>query len=292
MIGLLIGFALIHPMSMIMNHQMSHQAHDNSTPTIKDAFEESFTPGGLVWGSIYAMVFGVIGFLVGALMAKGRTLRTANAALEREKGRSDKLLLNILPQKVADELKDFGVSTPQKFDNVSVLFSDIVGFSKIASKLAPEKLINELNDIFTGFDHIMEDNGCERIKTMGDGYLAVCGMPAKNEKNALRLAQAALGMVDFLKKRNQTADLSWEVRIGIHTGDVVGGVVGTKKYIYDVFGDTVNLAARLEQHSAPMKINISESTRNLVESSFSFTPRGTVETNGNGPIEMSYLDHS
>jgi class 3 adenylate cyclase len=292
LIGMLIGFVLIHPMSMMMNHQMSHsshQAHDISTPTIKDAFEESFTPIGLVWGSIYALVFGVIGFLIGALMAKSRTLKAAYADLAVEKGRSDKLLLNVLPRNVADELKESGASAPRKFENITVLFCDIVGFSRIASDLSPECLISELNDIFTAFDNIMEANACERIKTIGDGYLAVSGMVTKDRDSALHLVQAAVAMLDFLKGRNQTADLPWEVRIGIHSGDLVGGVVGVRKYIYDVFGDTVNCAARLEQHCDPMKINISQTTRNLVASSFPLIPRGSIETKGKGPIEMYYL---
>jgi class 3 adenylate cyclase len=287
-----IGFALIHPITMLMNHHMSGPSHhpEGVAATMTDVAWEAFaTLKGVIWGSVYGAVSGLIGFLIGAVRTRELALRSANEDLAREKDRSDKLLLNVLPKRVADELKDSGRSDPQKFDNVTVLFSDIVGFSRIAADLPPEQLIGELNELVTGFDTIIEANRCERIKTIGDGYLAVCGMPREDEEHARRLVRAAVEMIEFLKDRNQTADFSWDVRIGIHTGEVVGGVVGVHKYIYDVFGDTINCAARLEQHSAPMRINISETTRKLIDPLFASIPRGSVETKGKGAIEMHYL---
>lgn len=187
-----------------------------------------------------------------------------NKMVQIEKEKSDKLLLNILPEKIAKDLKEDGYTTPEKFENVTVFFSDFIDFTDMSSKIDPKYLIQELNDIFTAFDDIMEKNQCERIKTIGDAYLAVCGLPDKNENHIENIINSAVEILYYLKKRNKknlkTNGLEWLMRIGIHTGDVVAGVVGRKKYIYDVFGDTINIASRMESKGESMKINISETT--------------------------------
>ena len=216
-------------------------------------------------------------------------LLESNEIIEQERQRSEKLLLNILPKKIAEELKENGCAKPECFENVSVMFSDIVGFTRISEKMEPSVLIGELNELFTGFDRIVRSCGCERIKTIGDAYMCVCGMPEKNDSHAINIIGAALKIVEYLNKRNKTAPLKWNIRIGIHSGKVVGGVVGTEKYIYDIFGDTINMASRMESNSEPMKINVSETTFNLASESFSFTERPRREIKGKGNAGMYFV---
>lgn len=215
--------------------------------------------------------------------------RKHNKVIEYEKAKSDKLLLNILPAKVANDLKEKGITKPKLFENVTVFISDFVGFTDLSSILDPEFLIDELNDIFTTFDNIFEKNSCERIKTIGDAYLAVCGLPESNPQHAENIAKSAIQILDYMKNRNNQNDVIWEIRIGIHSGKVVAGVVGIKKYIYDVFGDTINIASRMESHSEPMKINVSQHSYNKLKDKFEFTKRGKIETKGKGLINMYYL---
>lgn len=212
--------------------------------------------------------------------------------LEEEKEKTEELLLNTLPLKVVNDLKENGKTNPESFDDVTVYFSDIVGFTKLSAKLAPDILIHELNDIFTAFDDIMVRHKCERIKTIGDAYLAVCGMPEKRKDHAQKMINAALEIRKFLEKRNASSDIQWKIRIGIHSGRVVGGIVGVRKYIYDVFGDTINTTSRMESSSEPMKINISETTYNLVKDKFKFIKREAMEIKGLGLTKMYFLDHA
>ena len=211
--------------------------------------------------------------------------------LVRQRRKTEQLLNNILPEKVISDLKEFGESKPDVFNNVSVLFSDFVGFTEMSSSARPELLISELSDIFTAFDDIMEQNSCERIKTIGDAYLAVCGMPKSNPDHAPSIIRSAIQMVEYLKERNSRSPLNWHCRIGIHSGPVVGGIVGIKKYIYDIFGDTVNTAARLEASSEAMKITISQKTYNLAKNEFSFIPRGEVNLKGKGEMQLYFVEH-
>jgi len=210
--------------------------------------------------------------------------------VQRERQRADELLLNILPASVANDLKETGKTTPQIFENVTVCFSDIVGFTTISSQHEPEFVIGELNDMFTAFDNIMESNQCERIKTSGDAYLAVCGMPEENEDHAYHIVQSAIEMIEYLKARSERSEVKWQMRIGVHSGSVVGGVVGIKKYIYDVFGDTINTASRMESYSEPMKINVSAPTYHLVKDKFHFVRRGAFQVKGKGSMWMHFVD--
>jgi Response regulators consisting of a CheY-like receiver domain and a winged-helix DNA-binding domain len=217
-------------------------------------------------------------------------LRQAQAAVEAEAERSERLLLNILPRAVARALKDEGSSPPQLFPDATVLFSDLVGFTERAAKLEPQVLIDELNVLFTEFDAIMAKNGCERIKTIGDAYMAVCGMPEIRSDHAERMARAALEMRDFLARRNEGEALHWEMRIGLASGPVVAGIVGTTKYIYDVFGDTVNTASRMEGASEAMRVNLAESTYSRLGGSFRCAIRESAEIKGKGLQRMAFLE--
>jgi len=214
----------------------------------------------------------------------------ANRNLQGEREKSEKLLLNILPEKIMRDLKSRGQTQPELFENVTVFISDLVRFTAVSTMLDPESLIQELNEMFTAFDDIMEANQCERIKTIGDAYMAVCGMPEPNPNHAVNMAKAALEVIEYLKGRNLDTLIKWQIRIGIHSGKVVGGVVGVKKYIYDIFGDTVNTASRLESLSEPMKINISEETFRLIQPGFFCTERPKAQVKGKGILQMYFLE--
>jgi class 3 adenylate cyclase len=230
-----------------------------------------------------------LGELSTAFNSMSRQLSDSFEVIRREKEQSERLLRNILPASVAEELKEQGSSEPQLFDQVSVLFSDVVGFTQLAADMPPQALIAELNELFTRFDVIMEAHGCERIKTIGDAYLAVCGMPQPNPDHARTLVAAAVAMLDQVRELQRRRS-GWQIRIGIHSGHLVGGIVGVKKYIYDVFGDAVNTASRMETHSAPMRINLSEASWRLVRDVFPCSPREPIQVKGKGPMHMYFVD--
>jgi len=219
-----------------------------------------------------------------------RQLEEKNRQIGMEKQKSEALLLNVLPARVARELMEKGCCTPQCFADVTVCFVDIVEFTASAAILEPEVLIGELNILFTAFDRIAEANRCERMKTIGDAYLCVCGIPDKNDRHVQAMADAALEMIAYLTERNQTTALQWQVRIGMHSGPVVGGIVGTKKYLYDIFGDTVNIASRLERLSMPMRINVSTDVYQLLQNEFVFSCPLNVEMKGKGLQSTYFLE--
>ena len=217
-------------------------------------------------------------------------LRQVQREIEIEREKSEQLLRNVLPQSVATELKERGKSEPQSFNNVSILFSDFADFTSFTKNMDPITLIEELNDMFTTFDNIMEKHGCERIKTIGDAYLAVCGVPDYKEGHSIRLTKAALEMREYLLERNKKSETAWENRIGIHSGEIVAGIVGTKKYLYDIFGNSVNIASRMESNSEPMAINVSEFTYNQIKDHFLCTKRDPIEVKGIGLTNMYFVD--
>jgi adenylate cyclase len=219
-----------------------------------------------------------------------RQLAEKNRQLELEKQKSEALLLNVLPVRVAEELMETGSCAPQYFPEVTVCFVDIVQFTSAAAALPPEILIGELNDLFSAFDRIAEANRCERMKTIGDAYLYACGIPEPNDRHVQDAANAALEMIAYLTERNATASQQWQVRIGIHSGPVVGGIVGSKKYLYDIFGDTVNIASRLEALSEPMRINTSDEVRRRLEQEFLFSCTTQVTMKGKGLQVTCFLE--
>ncbi len=205
-----------------------------------------------------------------------------NRALRKEKERAEKLLLNILPESVYKELKTFGVTTPQRYDEASILMLDFVGFTKLSLEHDPVTIITELNDIFTGFDRIAERQGCERIKTIGDAYVAVSGLPEPASDHASSIARLALMCIRFLNRRNETHSIQWKARVGLAPGPVIGSVVGIQKYVYDIFGSGINLAARLEALAGPMEILVSENMFNNLRAEFQFEALGQREIRGFG----------
>lgn len=210
--------------------------------------------------------------------------------LRREKERAEKVLLSVMPRAVYEEIKDFGTITPQRFDAASVLMLDFVGFTEMAASREPSALLAELNDIFSAFDRIVELFGCERIKTIGDGYLAVSGLPEETPEHAANVAKAALRMRRYLERRNLAHHQAWLCRIGIATGPLIGALIGMQKYVYDVFGQAVSLATRLEGICAPMEIVTCEATREALGDEFATTTRGEIELKGFGRVPVFTLD--
>lgn len=210
--------------------------------------------------------------------------------LEREKERAERLLLNIMPRAVFEEMKDYGTVTPQLFENASILMIDFVGHTEKEIARDPAALVTELNDIFTVFDRITDMFNCERIRTMGDGYLAVSGLPEPTPDHAHNLARVALRMLRYIEKRNSAHAEAWHCRIGIHSGPVIGSLVGVQKYVYDIFGPGINMASRMETLSEPMKITISESTHQLIKDDFQCEERGTFEVKGFGEQKLYFLE--
>ncbi len=242
-------------------------------------------------GFTFVFVMAIVMLYLYIVKKKAHTqLSELYSLISQEKAKSDQLLLNVLPVRVANDLKESGKTEPESFEHVTVFFSDIVGFTKTSTLLDPKVLIEELNKLFTAFDNIIERNHCERIKTIGDAYLCVCGMPEENPQHAENIVRSAIEIVHYMQSRNLNNPIKWQIRIGIHTGRVVGGVVGVKKYIYDVFGDTINTASRMESNSEPMRINLSEITYQLVKDKFSITDRGQVEVKGKGQMRMFFVD--
>ncbi|MCB0758891.1 MAG: hypothetical protein KDC01_10555 [Flavobacteriales bacterium] len=237
----------------------------------------------------------------GRLVARQRDeldleVKERTAELSAEKERSDELLLNILPAEVAEELKATGAAKARHFDQVSVLFTDFKGFTGMAAQLGADALLRELNACFEAFDAIITRHGIEQIKTIGDAYMCAGGLSDPNTSSPTAVIHAALEMQDFMTGRKKAHDAQglpgFQMRVGIHTGPVVAGIVGVKKFQYDIWGDTVNTASRMESSGEVDRVNISESTYELVknEPGLSFTPRGKVQAKGKGELEMYFVD--
>jgi adenylate cyclase len=210
--------------------------------------------------------------------------------LQREHDRAEKLLLNIMPRAVYEELKDSGFTTPQRFDEATILLLDFVGFTDMAISQDPTGLIAELNDIFGVFDRIVDHFGCERMKTIGDAYMAVGGLPEASPDHAENIARIALRMRRYIERRNESRADQWRCRIGIHSGPVIGSIVGVQKYVYDVFGPGANLAARMETLAEPGQILISADTYELIQDHFVMTDLGEHEIKGFGTQRVYSLE--
>ena len=244
------------------------------------------------------IIFGVaalILILAGALYFRLRSVRKSRAILKIERDRSETLLLNILPAEIAQELKDKGRADARDFDMASILFTDFKGFTAASEKLNAQELVAEINACFEAFDGIMAKYDIEKIKTIGDAYMAAGGLPVPSDDSLKKTVLAALEMQDFIKKRKIELDsnglTSFEMRVGIHTGPVVAGIVGVKKFQYDIWGDTVNTASRLESLGQVGKVNIGESSYELLKDDpdFIFENRGKIEAKGKGEIEMWFV---
>lgn len=216
--------------------------------------------------------------------------------IESEKQISEKLLMNILPEEVAQELKAKGKADAKFFDEVTVLFTDFKDFTKVAEKMTANELVEEINTCFMAFDQIMDTYGIEKIKTIGDSYMCAGGLPVSNTTHASDVVKAALDIQSFIQAHFQESlqkgKHSFQIRIGIHTGPVVAGIVGIKKFAYDIWGDTVNTASRMESSGEVGKVNISETTYQLVKDKFICTHRGKINAKGKGEMDMYFVEQS
>ena len=235
----------------------------------------------------FMIVFAVVGFFALVFFNQRNKIRTG-------KKRSDDLLLNILPLEVAEELKLKGSAQAKQFESVTVMFTDFKDFTLISEKLSPNELVEEIDACFKAFDHIISIRNFEKIKTIGDSYMCVGGLPVSNDTHPFDVLYAAQEirkfMMDRLTLKNAHGLYSFELRIGIHTGPVVAGIVGSKKFAYDIWGDTVNIASRMESSSEAGKINISESTYEIIKSVFHCTSRGKVQAKNKGDIGMYFVE--
>jgi len=233
--------------------------------------------------------------LAGGLWSRLQYVRKSKSALQKEKDVSEGLLLNILPAEVADELKAKGYTDAREFEHATILFTDFKGFTSMSEQLSASDLVYELNVCFKGFDHIMEKYGIEKIKTIGDAYMAAGGLHNPRTAEVSDVVNAGLEMQQFMASRKLKHDElgipSFEMRVGIHTGPVIAGVVGIKKFQYDIWGDTVNTASRMESSGAVGKVNISQSTHEFLkeDSNFTFESRGKIQAKGKGEMEMWFV---
>ncbi|OGU74330.1 MAG: hypothetical protein A2V93_04965 [Ignavibacteria bacterium RBG_16_34_14] len=216
-------------------------------------------------------------------------LKKRTKELEMEKIKTDELLHNIFPSEIVKELKAKGFVSPKHYDSVSILFTDFDNFTILASKLSADNLVKELNHIFTNFDFIIDKYELEKLKTIGDSYMIAGGLPNVTNDHSYKITKAAIEMQEVVNEVNEKHDFSCKMRVGIHTGPCVAGIVGTKKYTYDVWGDTVNIAKRLESNCEPGRINISRATYNLVKDKFDCEYRGCIEVKGKGEIDMYFV---
>lgn len=234
-------------------------------------------------------------FIIAFIIFKNyRAKVKTNKILDRQKVEIENLLLNILPQEVATELQKDGHATPRSYESVSVLFTDFKGFTTIAEGMKPNDLVAELNTFFVAFDDIIERNNLEKIKTIGDAYMCAGGIPTPNSTHPVDIIRAGLQIQEFMEQHNRKRKENnlpiWGLRVGIHTGPITAGVVGRKKYAYDIWGNAVNVASRMESNGEVGKVNISEATYQLVKDRFECTHRGKISAKNIGEIDMYFVE--
>ena len=239
------------------------------------------------------LVLGLIAIIAFTLFNRYKYVKKSNKIINEEKERSEKLLLNILPKETANELKEKGRVEAKKFESVTVLFTDFKGFTRYSQNLTPEQLVQSVDYYFSEFDKIIERHGLEKIKTIGDAYMCAGGLPFPSSDHPKRMVEAAFEIARFIEKTKnseQNGVAHFDIRIGINTGPVVAGVVGTKKFAYDIWGDTVNVASRMESNSEPGRINISEFTYELVKDHFECSFRGEIDVKNKGMMRMFFVE--
>lgn len=228
------------------------------------------------------------------ILAQKEEIDAQKHVIEKEKDKAENLLLNILPRETANELKEKGSATPRHYNSVSVIFTDFKGFTHIAEKMSPEELLEELNKCFYRFDEICDEYGVEKIKTIGDAYMCAAGIPTANDTNPVDAVKAGLAMQEFMhqwkEEKIAQGEPYFELRLGVHTGPLVAGVVGKNKFAYDIWGDAVNLAARMESSGEVGKVNISGDTYELVKEHFDCTYRGKIEAKNKGEVDMYFVN--
>ena len=274
---------------------------ENEINALRIAGEDDFRR--LIYTIITALVL-VLGLMIAGFLLSRRNnskleqknseIEAQSEALAAEKQKSDELLLNILPAQTAAELRETGKAAPRLYESATVLFTDFGAFTAIAQTMPPDKLLEQLNHCFGAFDQICDTYGLEKIKTIGDAYMCAAGLPVPNDTHAHDAVRAALAMQEWMQSWQAEQETHgyphWEMRVGIHTGSVVAGVVGTRKFIYDIWGDTVNIASRMETNGVVDKVNISSATHALVCDDFSCTYRGEVEVKHAGSVEMYFVE--
>jgi guanylate cyclase len=232
-------------------------------------------------------VGGTIVFTLLAVFASQR--RDALTALREEQSRSESLLLNILPRSIADRLKAQTQTIADQFNSASILFADVVDFTPLAERLPPAEVVGVLDHLFTHFDVLAERHELEKIKTIGDCYMVAAGVPSPRPDHAHALARMALDMQTAMGSVGGVGHLGLELRVGINSGPVIAGVIGRKRFLYDLWGDAVNTASRMESHGTSGRIQITRATKELLEDEFVCEPRGTIPIKGKGEIEAWYL---
>jgi len=252
----------------------------------------------LISGLLLAILFALFAYNRFRITKKQNAIiANQKEIVEQEKAKSDNLLLNILPENTANELKDKGTVAARSYSEASILFTDFIGFSQVAESMKPEALLEQLNHCFTAFDDIMTRYNLEKIKTIGDAYMAVSGLPSANKNHASDTVEAALAISQFMrnyvKTRRSNHETYFDCRIGVNTGPLVAGVVGTKKFQYDVWGDAVNIASRMESQGEAGKVNISEATFQAVKDDprYHFEDRGVIRVKGNRNLKMYFVSH-
>jgi class 3 adenylate cyclase len=225
----------------------------------------------------------------GLLVAFVRQREQAVAALRVEQDRAENLLLNILPRSIAERLKADTTTIADQFTEASILFADVVDFTPLSDRLQPAEVVGILDHLFTHFDSLADRYGVEKIKTIGDCYMVAAGVPTPREDHARVMALMALDMREAMRSRDAVGRLGLELRIGINSGPVVAGVIGRKRFLYDLWGDAVNMASRMESQGTPGRIQVTQETYELLRDEFDLEPRGTVPIKGKGNVETWYL---
>ncbi len=245
--------------------------------------------------TMFIIIFLIVFYFKSENARQENLLEKRNMLIAEEKQKSDNLLLNILPEETAEELKATGSAKAKFFKSVTVMFTDFKNFTGISEKMTPEELVAEINYCYSAFDLIMEKYGVEKIKTVGDAYMCAGGIPEGNETHPLDVINAAQEVLSFMNKykevRQQQGKPFFELRTGIHTGPVVAGIVGVKKFAYDIWGDTVNIASRMESSGETGKINISGATYALVKETFKCEYRGKVMAKNIGEVDMYFVEN-
>lgn len=297
--GMVIAWSFLTPLGILIFHSarlaVFYMIVFLSAIIITIFFEPTF------YGTPLEVAAGHINLFYTMNLATSFTVIFATSAwfvhtIKVEKHHSEELLLNILPRDVAEELQITGETQAKAFTMVTVMFTDFVGFSQVSKKVSAELLVDEIHHCFSGFDHIISKYHIEKIKTIGDSYLCTSGLPVSNYTHAVDMINAAFEIRRFIherkKEKEARGEIPFELRIGIHTGPVVAGIVGVRKFQYDIWGDTVNTANRIENAGKSAKVNISQSTYDLVKdnSDFMFENRGKIEVKGKGELEMYFVE--
>ncbi|PWT77657.1 MAG: adenylate/guanylate cyclase domain-containing protein [Bacteroidetes bacterium] len=238
--------------------------------------------------------FGLIMIIAFIIYRNYRDKVRVNKILDSQKLQIEQLLRNILPDEVAQELQTNGTATPKFYESVSVLFTDFKGFTRIADHLSPQEVVSELNTCFVAFDDIIEKYGLEKIKTIGDSYMCAGGIPVEKENHVFNMVRAGMEIQEYITRRNSSrVELGlepWNIRVGVHVGPIVAGVVGKKKYAYDIWGSTVNIASRMESNGEPGRVNVSNAIYELIKSEYECTYRGKISAKNIGEIDMYFVE--